>query len=1141
MPRVCPPQRGGILAPAPPGASSYHATASGWLREQGVRLSLSHLGEVNLRKAEAAADEGNLPRARELYLKALSCYAADDPMAAQAWVGLASVHAEQDELDQARTALERALPVLERTGDAAGRARALNQMGLIRRRQEDLGAAYELHLQARAVAAEVGDLRQQAVALRNLAGIDRVRGDLAKAVQRLTEGAELQAAEGEGRAVALVWRQIRTIELERGELQRAHEAARRELLLRERLGEEAAIGATLVEAAEVARLRGDYAEAEAWLARAAELRAHMGDLEGAGKALLAAGLVLLEAGRPRASRRKLEAARDALGERGPVDQRAELWRAFADTDLAVLDAYVHEDAPHARVEPEPTDADLATDATLAEHQLVRRAREEADEAVTLCRQSSSAALLAPALCAQARACAHQGQPDQAREHFRQALRAAEEAPRERYELGGRYAVYLAYGFWLGRQAQGKGEPADRRAAVDYLERAATLADEGRALGVCGDHAARARATLAALHLAFDERDLARAQLDRALDALGPAVEEAGAPRARLRRTLDRLGEATSGAAAQPKRVVADASEAARQHVARLAAEDLRDAVFELRRLQELTKAVNSEMDIDRLLGLVMDAAIELVGAERGFLILMAGDATKDSAAVAFRAARNVERTEVERPDRKVSNTIARQAMATGQPVVTGDAAKDERFVGALSVAEQRLRSVAAVPLRVRGAVTGALYLDHRYKEGLFGKRAVELLETLSDHAAMALENARLLRENRERAAALQSEKERLRSQVASQTIEIKDVRERLAEKSREERSRYRYDQIVGKSPAMQKVFRLLDKVVESNIPVFIHGESGTGKELIARAIHFNSSRAQGPFVSENFAAIVDELLESELFGHVKGSFTGAIADKKGLFERANGGTIFLDEVGDLSERMQKELLRVLEEREVRPIGGSETFPVDVRLVSATHRDLKKMVAEGTFRQDLFYRLHVFSIELPPVRDRREDVQLLVDRFLEEAAKDNRGAAKRLDQDAMRKLTAYHWPGNVRELKNFIDRTVLLTRGDVIRAEDVTFDTEAPPPETGVDELSHRRWAEAKEAFARGYLTSVLARVGGNISLAARESGMLRQAFQRLLKRHGVDPSTYRKGGAGAFDRDSDLGSGESDLGSSDVGADDDDD
>jgi serine/threonine-protein kinase PknK len=1097
-------------------------------------MTLSHLGEVHLRKAESAADEGNLPRAKELYDKAIGCYADDDPAAARARLGLASVHAELDELPAAWDELGKALPVLEKAGDISGQSRALNQMGLVRRRQEDLNAAYELHGKARVVAAQGGDLRQQAVALRNLAGIDRTRGELQKAVARLLESAELQAADGEPRAVALVWRQVRQIELEAGALPRALDALRRELLLREQLGEQAAIAATLVDGSELARLRGEWGQAETWLSRAAELRAHMGDLEGAGKALLAAAATLLEAGRPRAARRKLEAARDALGERGPIDLRAELWRGLADTDLAVLDAYVQDDAPHLAISREDLDADVTTDAQLGEQQLARRAREEADEALVLARQSSVGALTALALTSLARAHGHQGNRDQARDHFRQATRAAEELRREPHELGASYQAYLAYGTWLGRQLAGRSpDPNDRRTAVDYLERAAKIASEARQHGVAGDPLARAKGAQGALHAALGEAEAARVAFEAALEALGPPVEEPTSPRVRLRRALDQARERAAGAGAAPARVVADAAEVARAHVARLGPDEVRDALFELRRLQEVTKALNSELDLDRLLGLVVDAAIELAHAERGFLILV-----EEGNAVAFRVARNIERTELERPDRKVSNSIAQRALQTGQPVVTGDAAKDERFVGALSVHEQRLRSVVCVPLAPKGKVRGALYLDHRYKDGLFGPRALELLSSLADHAALALENARLLRATKEKAATLTNERERLRSQVKSQTLELDQVKERLAERGRAEGSKYRYEQLVGKSPAMARVYRLLDKVVEGTIPVFIHGESGTGKELIARAIHFNSPRREGPYVSENFAAIVDELLESELFGHVKGSFTGAIADKKGLFERANGGTVFLDEIGDLSEKMQKELLRVLEEREVRPIGGSETISVDVRLISATHRDLKKMVAEGTFRQDLFYRLHVFAMELPPLRERREDIPMLAERFLEDVSKEGRGPSKRLDAEAARKLVSHHWPGNVRELKNIIERTVLLTRGDVIRAEDLTFDTDAPATPQ-LSDLSHSRWADAKEAFAKSYLTSVLARVGGNISLAARESGMLRQAFQRLLKRHAIDPAQYRVRGAGHGTDDDDNVSDEGTI--SGAGGDDDDD
>ena len=645
-------------------------------------------------------------------------------------------------------------------------------------------------------------------------------------------------------------------------------------------------------------------------------------------------------------------------------------------------------------------------------------------------------------------------------------------------------------------------PPDERATVDYLERAVQLGERIRQSGGSPVYCAQALAALAAAHHRFGRPALTEQALTRATKALGP-YDEAGTPRARLRRALERF-RSLLGSGGPPQRLLRSAEAVARTNVARLSNDDLRDAVYDLSRIQEITKALNLEVDLDRLLNLIIDAAIDLVGAERGFLLLTDGS----SDGVAFRVARNMERGEVERPDRKVSNTIARRALEGKEPVFTANAQTDERFSGALSVAEQRLKSVCCVPLQSRGGMIGVLYLDHLFREGLFDARAAGLLASLADQAAIALTNAQLLRENQERAEALAAERERLRSQVESQSIELAGVRERLKEKTRAEGRRYQYDQIIGDAPAMQRLFGLLDKVVQSTIPVFIHGESGSGKELIARAIHYNSDRRDGPFVSENFAAIVDELLESELFGHVKGSFTGATNDKQGIFERANGGTIFLDEVGDLSEQMQKELLRVLEERVVRRVGGSETIPVDVRVVSATHRDLRAMVAEGSFRQDLYYRLHVFALELPPLRERKDDIPLLVDKFTADYANEHRTRAKRFEPDALRKLFGYTWPGNVRELRNLVNRTLLLCKGDTVTAEEVVFDQEVQQVH-GLDDLSRMHWADAKEAFAKRFLVDVLTRFGGNVSLAARESGMLRQAFQRLLKRHEIDASEYR--------------------------------
>ena len=1012
---------------------------------------------------------------------------------------------EQEDLDAAWSELSRAAKVLEGDEQGALLARALNQMGLVERRRLGLDQAAELHERARRVAADSGDLRQQGVALRNLAGIYRARGEPARAAEHLLESLELAKAEGEERALAALWRQVRELRIEATNLSGALAAVREELALRDG-GPPAPVASALLEGARVARLMGEDELAERWLGRAVELRVGLKDLEGAGRALLEIGALFLAQGRPRVARRKLEAARDAVGEQGPTDVRAALWRAFALTDLAILDAYVYEDAPHVLLAREDLDATVGTDTASGQHELVRRARDEADEALTLAKQSSARGLLPLALCTVARALGHQERHKEARDYFRQASQSADELRAGIFELEGPFSVYLAYGTWLGATLQPGQSPPDERATVDYLDRAVQLGERIRAAGGSPVSLARALGALAAAHHRFGRPALTEQALARGAKALGQPDEAPGTTRSRLRKALERF-RARLGSGGPPQHLLRSAAEVARTHVARLSnsdEQDLRDAVYDFSRVQEITKALNLEVDLDRLLNLIIDAAIDLVGAERGFLLLTDGS----SDGVAFRVARNMERGEVERPDRKVSNTIARRALEGKEPVYTDNAQADDRFAGALSVAEQRLKSVCCVPLRSRGGVIGVLYLDHRFREGLFDERAAELLASLADQAAIALTNAQLLRENQERAEALAAERERLRSQVESQSLELEGVRMRLQEKTRAEGRRYSYDQIIGQAPAMQRLFTLLDKVVLSMIPVFIHGESGSGKELVARAIHFNSERKDGPFVSENFAAIVEELLESELFGHVKGSFTGATADKMGLFERANGGTIFLDEVGDLSEQMQKELLRVLEEREVRRVGGSEAIPVDVRVISATHRDLKAMVAEGTFRQDLYYRLHVFALELPPLRERKDDIPALVEKFAGDYSKEHRTRPKRFSPEALRKLFDYDWPGNVRELRNLVNRTLLLSKGDLVAPDEVVFDQERQQVH-GLDDLARMHWSDAKEAFAKRFLTDVLTRVGGNVSEAARESGMLRQAFQRLLKRHEIDANEFR--------------------------------
>ena len=439
---------------------------------------------------------------------------------------------------------------------------------------------------------------------------------------------------------------------------------------------------------------------------------------------------------------------------------------------------------------------------------------------------------------------------------------------------------------------------------------------------------------------------------------------------------------------------------------------------DLLRLQRIARALNMELDPAKLLEMILDHAIDIVRAERGF-VLLRGEGDK----VDFAASRNYSGDSVPGTDLDISRSLANRVLSTGEPVMAVNALEDERFRDVESISILGLRSVLAIPLRERDDVVGAIYLDNRLQRRAFGPEDLRMLEALADHAAVALRNARLfqrlelqrgeLEQSQLRVQALNS---RLETIVRGQTVELEHLRDAI--RVRETlATKYDYKEIIGRSPAVLQMLRLLDRVVDSEVPVHVHGESGTGKELVARAIHAYGPRAKGPFVSENCAALTETLLESELFGYVKGAFTGADKPRKGLFEMAHKGTLFLDEVGDMSPGMQRKLLRVLQEGEVRPVGGVEPVRVDVRIVSASNRDLSAMIETGEFREDLFYRLRVLHIRLPALRERKEDVPLLVSAFLDREAKRSGGKPRRLAPGVMDHLLSYDWPGNIRELEN----------------------------------------------------------------------------------------------------------------------------
>ncbi|HLE44442.1 MAG TPA: sigma-54 dependent transcriptional regulator [Methylomirabilota bacterium] len=308
------------------------------------------------------------------------------------------------------------------------------------------------------------------------------------------------------------------------------------------------------------------------------------------------------------------------------------------------------------------------------------------------------------------------------------------------------------------------------------------------------------------------------------------------------------------------------------------------------------------------------------------------------------------------------------------------------------------------------------------------------------------------------------------------------------------RDRYRFENVVGLSPKMVEVYRLAARAAATQATVLLLGETGTGKELIARAIHHGSARAEGPFIAVDCTALPEALFESELFGHERGAFTGAVTTKRGLLENARGGTVFLDEIGDLSPALQAKLLRALQEREIRRVGAGETIPVDVRVISATNRDLQRRVEAGEFREDLYYRLRVVTIALPPLRARREDIPLLAQHFLEKLARSGTTPVRGIAPAALERLAGYDWPGNVRELENAITRAATLSSAAVLTPEDFAFDAAAAPAAGPALPQA----AMTLEAVKHWYVSRVLADVGGNKQRAAAILGVDRRTLYRIL-------------------------------------------
>ncbi len=501
------------------------------------------------------------------------------------------------------------------------------------------------------------------------------------------------------------------------------------------------------------------------------------------------------------------------------------------------------------------------------------------------------------------------------------------------------------------------------------------------------------------------------------------------------------------------------------------------AILSLNR--ELAKAA----DRRQLLTLLVDEAVRLFGAERGFLCMPQPGTRGHRVEIA----RNLDREPVSHPERKVSSTLVGKALA-GEGLHSADAQEGD-LGAAASIADLKLRSVLVAPLRVGDDVLGCLYLDHRFHSQVFSERDLPWLSAFADQGAIVLHLFSLLAENRSQAERLEQHNRELAATVRAQDDELQSLRPAPARGE----LRHAFLGLQGQAPSFLAALHLLDRAVDAEFPVLLWGESGTGKELAARALHEHGPRRAGPFVGVNVAAIAPSLLESELFGHEKGAFTGADKPRLGLFRQAQGGTLFLDELTEMDLELQVRLLRVLEERQVRPVGSDASQPIDVRIVAATNREPRAAVQSGRLREDLYFRLAVLSIRLPPLRERSGDVPALAQHFLAEIAAAKGMAPPALPPALTQALQRRSWPGNLRELRNAMQRLVALA-GDGPLA--TTLPADATPrlagggePPLGFDLAAIEQWA----------IERALAAAGGNKAEAARLLGIARRTLYSRLQ------------------------------------------
>jgi Nif-specific regulatory protein len=496
-------------------------------------------------------------------------------------------------------------------------------------------------------------------------------------------------------------------------------------------------------------------------------------------------------------------------------------------------------------------------------------------------------------------------------------------------------------------------------------------------------------------------------------------------------------------------------------------------------LLEISQALSGTLNLKASLHRALEILGRHHGAVRGIVSLVQPDG-------ALRVEASDGLADTSRPVRyAIGEGITGRVVQSGKPVVVPRVSREPAFLHRAArrpeLAHQEL-SFICVPILLEREAIGALGIDLRFKAERTFNRSVKFLVIVASMIAQAIKIHRLIAEDKRR---LVDENTQLRQEL---------------------RERYDFSNLIGSSGPMRQIYEQVTQVAGTTTTVLIRGESGTGKELIAHAIHYNSLRAGKPFVKVSCAALPDGLVESELFGYEKGAFTGAESRKKGRFELAEGGTLFLDEIGDVNPATQVKLLRVLQQREFERVGGTDTIKANVRLVAATNKDLERAIAAGTFREDLYYRLNVFTMFVPPLRERKADLLLLVDHFLEKFAREHRRDIKRISTPAIDMLASYHWPGNVRELENTLERAVLICDGQVIHGHHLPPSLQTAEASGTVTRASLK---DAVSAYEKDLIQDALKTTRGNRAKAARLLDTTERIVNYKVRLYGIDAKRFR--------------------------------